>query len=366
MKSYAGKPETNIRKPHDSPFSSLFPTPIRVLAPVRRLTYNPGSRNGDDFLKHYNVLSLVVVLLVGAWAIIDFHHKSRRFPDSRLRDLLRYLIFYNIIELEIFLLTYFDSNLTPTQWADSSSLFKGADWILRTLLILGLYFYLFKTIAWLRGKKLSKRVLPAMGLFAAILFILFFLAMRFPAYMPRSPYINYWNLFIWPLTLLAMIWLARLWSENKPGPDPDWRRIGRAFAWLFLARIPVQLALVFISMGPFDFLYITFSKLLVLYTNLIPLFWLKAYFAPWAGSLSKTIGSRADMTSLQKKHGLSAREMEILTLMIDGISYRQMGEALHISIHTVKSHAYSLYRKMRVNNRHQLIHLVSTLRQEIP
>jgi DNA-binding CsgD family transcriptional regulator len=324
------------------------------------LKYNPGSRNGDDFLKHYNVLSLVVVLLVGAWAIIDFRHKSQRFPDSRLRDLLRYLIFYNIIELDIFLMVYFHINLTPTQWADYSSLFKGADWILRTLLILGLYFHQYQTIAWLRGKKLSKRVLPAMGLFAAILFILFFLAMQFPAYMPRSPYINYWNLFIWPQTLLAMIWLARLWSENKPGPDPDRRRVGRAFAWMFLARIPVQLALVFISMGPFDFLYITFSKLLVLYTNLIPLFWLKAYFAPWAGSLGKVIAGRVDLAALQKRHGLSAREMEIMNLMIDGKSYKEMEASLHISIHTVKSHAYNLYRKLGVKSRHQLIHLVST------
>ena len=70
------------------------------------------------------------------------------------------------------------------------------------------------------------------------------------------------------------------------------------------------------------------------------------------------------MPSLQKKHGLSAREMEILNLMIDGKSYKQMEETLHISIHTVKSHAYSLYRKLKVNNRHQLIHLISTSQKE--
>ncbi len=322
------------------------------------------AEEGASLLKHYNVLSLVVVLLVGVWSLFVFHQKSRRFPDSRLRDLLRYLIFYNIIELEIFLMVYFDSNLSPTQWADYSSWFKGVDWPLRTLLILGLYFHQYQTIAWLRGKKLSTRVLPAMGLFAAILLILFFLAMQFPATMPQSPYISFWNLYIWPQTLLAMIWLIRLLTENKTGPDPDRRRANRAFAWMFLARIPVQLALVFISMGPFDFWYITFSKLLVLYTNLIPLFWLKAYFIPWAGSLGKIIGAGVDIPSLQKKHGLSAREMEILNLMIDGKSYKQMGEALHISIHTVKSHAYSLYRKLKVNNRHQLIHLVSSSQME--
>ena len=41
-----------------------------------------------------------------------------------------------------------------------------------------------------------------------------------------------------------------------------------------------------------------------------------------------------------------------------------MEKSLFISIHTVKSHVYSLYRKMNVKNRHQLVHLASTLQQE--
>ena len=81
-----------------------IPDPARgVLAPRRRLKYNRCLQSREArLLKHYNVLSMVVVLLVGAWAIFVFHQKSRRFPDSRLRDLLRYLIFYNVIELEVF------------------------------------------------------------------------------------------------------------------------------------------------------------------------------------------------------------------------------------------------------------------------
>jgi DNA-binding CsgD family transcriptional regulator len=307
---------------------------------------------------------LVVVLLVGAWAIFYFRQKSRRFPDSGLRDLLRYLIIYNIIELEIFLLTYFDSNLTLTQWADFSSWFKGVDWPFRTLLILGLYYFLFKMIAWLRGGKLPKWVLPALGLFALGLSAFFFLATQSPAYMPKSPYLSYWNMLIWPMTLVLMILCLGLLSKKGPESDPGRRRASRAFAWMFLARIPVQIGLIFIAMALFDFWHITLSRMLTLLTNLIPLIWLTAYYAPWAGSLGKIIGARVDMPSLQKKHGLSAREMEILNLMIDGKSYQQMAEALFISIHTVKSHAYSLYRKLNVNNRHQLIHLVSTAQRD--
>jgi len=43
-----------------------------------------------------------------------------------------------------------------------------------------------------------------------------------------------------------------------------------------------------------------------------------------------------------------------------------MEESLHISIHTVKTHVYNLYRKLNVKNRHQLIHLISTSQQENP
>jgi DNA-binding CsgD family transcriptional regulator len=315
-------------------------------------------------LKHFNVLSMALVLLSGAWSIFFFRHQSRRFADSGLRHLLRYLIFFNLIELEVFVLIYFDSNLTPLQSESFFAWFKGIDWPLRTLLILGMFIFQYRMIAWLRGKKLSKWIIPSLFLFAAALVILFLLEMRFPGHMPRSRYISFWNLYVWPLNLLWMTWLVRLLLENRKGADPDRRRCNRAYAWFFLVRIPVPVALILLSPGEFNYWSITVSRLLILYTNLIPLLWFKYYFTPWAGSLGKIIGSRIDMEALQKKHGLSARELEILNLMIDGKSYKQMEESLFISIHTVKSHVYSLYRKMNVKNRHQLIHLISTSQLE--
>ena len=90
----------------------------------------------------------------------------------------------------------------------------------------------------------------------------------------------------------------------------------------------------------------------------MPVFWLKAYFVPWAGSLGKVLGGRFDLAAIGRARGLTTREMEILQLMIDGQSYKEIESALHISIHTVKSHVYSLYRKMDVTSRHQLIHRI--------
>jgi DNA-binding CsgD family transcriptional regulator len=165
--------------------------------------------------------------------------------------------------------------------------------------------------------------------------------------MPQSPVVTFWLLLIWPLDILDMIWLGLLLAESRKASDPGRRKVDAAFAWLFLVRYPVHLALSVWTPAGAEYWAIAITKLLALYTNLLPVFWLKAYFVPWAGSLGKVLGGRFDLPAIRQARGLSSREMEILELMIDGKSCERSSD-LHISIHTVKSHAHSLYRKMDV------------------
>ena len=128
----------------------------------------------------------------------------------------------------------------------------------------------------------------------------------------------------------------------------------------------MQIAKFLLGAMGLDYWQFFISKLLILYTNLLPVFWLKFYYIPWAGALSKISNAGNQLDSLQQTHGLSARELEILRLVLDGKSYRQMEDALFISIHTVKSHVYNLYRKLGVKNHRQLTHFLATRRQENP
>jgi DNA-binding NarL/FixJ family response regulator len=48
---------------------------------------------------------------------------------------------------------------------------------------------------------------------------------------------------------------------------------------------------------------------------------------------------------------LSQREIEILNLLTRGAMNTEIGEELHISRHTVKSHLYNIYKKIQVTNR---------------
>ena len=52
---------------------------------------------------------------------------------------------------------------------------------------------------------------------------------------------------------------------------------------------------------------------------------------------------------------LSPREMEILRLMVDGLTMRQIARRLGISARTVETHATNLYRKLDVRTRVQAV-----------
>jgi NarL family two-component system response regulator LiaR len=54
---------------------------------------------------------------------------------------------------------------------------------------------------------------------------------------------------------------------------------------------------------------------------------------------------------------LTDREMEILRLVDEGRSNKQIAKALHISLHTVKNHVHRILEKLQVSNRREAVHL---------
>jgi len=56
-----------------------------------------------------------------------------------------------------------------------------------------------------------------------------------------------------------------------------------------------------------------------------------------------------------KEVGLTAREHEILGLIAEGLSNREIGERLFVSENTVKTHSARLFDKLQVNRRVQAV-----------
>lgn len=72
-----------------------------------------------------------------------------------------------------------------------------------------------------------------------------------------------------------------------------------------------------------------------------------------------------DLTLMQKQAAentkaffdLTDREKEILQLLVQGLSYKEIGSHLSISPNTAKKHVINIYDKLHVNSRAQALHL---------
>jgi DNA-binding NarL/FixJ family response regulator len=55
----------------------------------------------------------------------------------------------------------------------------------------------------------------------------------------------------------------------------------------------------------------------------------------------------------QQANPLTGRELDVLQLIVNGATNRQIAAELHISIHTVKNHMHHILDKLGVDNRHE-------------
>lgn len=81
-----------------------------------------------------------------------------------------------------------------------------------------------------------------------------------------------------------------------------------------------------------------------------------AYFF---SNYSRKMDITAYRQSLKDRYELSEREIEVLELLAKGDSNSVIGQQLHISINTVKSHIKRIYAKLAVSSRLQLMNLLS-------
>ena len=59
-----------------------------------------------------------------------------------------------------------------------------------------------------------------------------------------------------------------------------------------------------------------------------------------------------------EKYGITDKETEVIELILDGLSYKQIAERLFISPKTVDNHVQNIYRKLQVTSKMQLSNLI--------
>jgi DNA-binding CsgD family transcriptional regulator len=91
--------------------------------------------------------------------------------------------------------------------------------------------------------------------------------------------------------------------------------------------------------------------------NYPALLWMRRFLARRA--LARPAEPRpADLKPQLVSLGLSAREADVVELLLSGLSHKEIGERLFIAPETVKKHTYNAHRKLGVQNRVQLSYFV--------
>jgi LuxR family maltose regulon positive regulatory protein len=79
----------------------------------------------------------------------------------------------------------------------------------------------------------------------------------------------------------------------------------------------------------------------------------KSYVCKLLASFQET--DFVSLPSSQLVDPLSDRELEVLSLIADGLSNREIAEKLVVAVSTIKTHVNHIYRKLDVNSRTQAI-----------
>jgi len=192
---------------------------------------------------------------------------------------------------------------------------------------------------------------------------LFILGLVVMMAIPRpSPLFKWFDIFYDNVGIIILVFemflLVYLLVMVRLEKDRAKRKIVRAFAGFYLSRY-IFLFLIF-ALSP----RIIRSFIFLLYLNLIPYLWIRFYFLKYAQAMSRLLGDRAVLEEIFKEYQISKREQDILRLILDGKSNKQIEDILFISYHTVKNHVYNIFQKLGIKTRHELIHLVTILQKK--
>jgi ATP/maltotriose-dependent transcriptional regulator MalT len=95
--------------------------------------------------------------------------------------------------------------------------------------------------------------------------------------------------------------------------------------------------------------------------------WFEAYQAgrklnsERATRLAEEAGSALEAELQRRSSGLTAREVEVLHLVADGLSNAEIADRLVLSERTVHAHLRSIFYKLGVNTRTAAVHAASSL-----
>ena len=132
------------------------------------------------------------------------------------------------------------------------------------------------------------------------------------------------------------------------------RRMAQIFGLFFVSLACFELVTPFLP----DQWSVFFAMLPGLFLNLGLLVYFKPFVATFYGPLLPATDPNLSLDRVCEEFRLSAREREIIQMILKGKSNKDIERELFISSHTVKNHIYHIFQKTSVKSRGQLVSMV--------
>lgn len=311
-------------------------------------------------MNHILVFAFLITVLVGTWAAFAAWQRYRRYRHSQTWHLLNYVVAFNVMAFGYLTAQYAFTNLIgfdPLEYprfvlALSVGVFPIEAWLSWTALRLG----------WdlrCRGFSVGARRAFAVGVAAFgvsyVVGLTLLLRDGGMIWLVRTHMML--GFAMTAVMVVAFLGLAVCRGENLTNEQKRWvRLLGRGLLLGHLV-LPGSVALP----GAAHLLVLAAA---LFWLNCVPLLWLRLGFDIHYCAVTAGQSEAAAIAALASEHGITRREREVMELIARGMSNKEIEQELCISFSTVKNHAYSLYRKLGVTSRAQVIHRVLDRRRD--
>jgi DNA-binding CsgD family transcriptional regulator len=311
-------------------------------------------------MTHVNIFLFIFSLLLGAAAVVRVFQSYKKYLHKYLQSWGYHLIFVNVVILLSLINNYIFTNLLSrfmscaALWVECgyrvTASIAGFGWgytiilVCRQLLQKGVSMT-FKKIYW--GVSI---VLVMVHMAAAVITI------ANKDVLPVLLIDAFFTLIVEMILGGTMIYILSGAGQLK---ETGKQKAVRVFAVLYL--IPVSLVLgvsllhVLANLSNNVLLIFVSIYLFIIYG--MSILYLKRFMEIYHGRLEVLTPNKERREALYKKYNISKREQEIIALVCEGKTNKQIEDQLFISLQTVKDHITRIYRKTGAGNRVQLTNL---------
>ena len=312
---------------------------------------------------HLLILIYIATMMVGIMAAYYTSLIHKQYKFSYLKSFVHHILFLNLLVFIELASNYFSLNIFhQLQHQSVKNIYTIARYGIGLIAAGGMGYTFIRIVMRLLGKRPNHR-LKMILIFALMVFTLGYGA-GITSYL-QNDNSNWLEVTKYTMNMTVLIVLLvsiiSLLVQRSIIQEKGRRKVITSFACFYLICV-VAISVAFLMDFAFEWFFVA---ILLLLMNLFPFLWIKRFFLEYYGETLPIAFHGVVLEKIIDEHHISNREKEILELILQGKSNREIKDILCISIHTVRNHIYNLYQKLGVKSRGQLVHFLQEAQKKL-